>query len=126
MTTIISPITSMITTIVLVTVLVTFLFRLHRGRFSETSTLLRFTFLLLLATDAFATIYLMTYYLVYMPYLLGTVVSMLGSAFVAAFCLGVAAPIDKKRAQDDVWARWFKERNGWEEERRERALENEH
>ena len=123
MTTIISPITSMITIIVLMTILVIVLFRIHRGKFSETTTLLQLTFLLILATDAFALLYLLTFYFVYMPYYLGTVVSMLGSAFVAALCLGVAAPIDKKRAQDDVWNRWLKERNSWEEARRKSALE---
>jgi hypothetical protein len=115
----------MLTTIVLVTIIVVVLFRIHRGRFSETSTLLRFMILLLLATDSFASIYLMTYYLLYMPYLLGSVFGMLTSALFAAVCLGGIAPIDKKRAQDDVWTRWFKERNSWEEARKTRALENE-
>ena len=101
------------------------MFRLHRGRFSETTTLLRLTFLLVIATDAFAVLYLVTYYIVYIPYLLGQVVSFLGAAFVAAFCLGVAAPVDKKRAQDDVWTRWFKERNEGIERQRKSALADE-
>ena len=120
MTTIISPIASMLSVIVLMTILAIVLFRLHRGRFAETTTLLRITFILILAMDVFAVGYLLTYYLVYIPYLLGQVVSMLGAAFVAALCLGVAAPIDRKRAQDDVWTRWVKERNeGLERQRPE-------
>jgi hypothetical protein len=125
MTTIISPITSMLITIVPVTILVVVLFRIHRGRFSETSNLLRFMFLLLLATDIFLSTLLMTYYLVYMPYLFGLMFGILTSALFAAFCLGGIVPIDKKRAQDDVWTRWFKERNSWEEERKKRGLVDE-
>ena len=115
----------MLTTIVLVTILAIVMVRLHRGRFSETTTLLRLAFLLVLATDTFAVLYLVTYYLVNMPYFLGQVVSMLGAAFVAAFCLGVVAPVDKKRAQDDVWTRWFKERNEWLERQRASDLVDE-
>ena len=115
----------MLITIVPVTILVVVLFRIHRGRFSETSNLLRFMFLLLLATDIFLSTLLMTYYLVYMPYLFGLMFGILTSALFAAFCLGGIVPIDKKRAQDDVWTRWFKERNSWEEERKKRALVDE-
>ena len=122
MTTIISPISSMITTIVLVTIIITVLFRIQRGRFSDTSTLFRFSFLLLLATDTFATVSVMTYYFVYLPFLLGLVFGILTSAFFAAFCIGGIIPVDEKRAQDDIWRRWFKERNEWEEERKKRAL----
>jgi hypothetical protein len=75
--------------------------------------------------DVFATLYLMAYYYVYMPYLLGQVVSILGSVLVATLCLGVAAPIDRKRAQDDVWNRWFKERNEALERQRTNDLPHE-
>ncbi len=126
MTTIISPIASMLTIIVLMTILVIVLFRIHRGKFSETTSLLRLTFLLILTMDVSATLYLMTYYFVYMPYLLGQVVSVLGAAFVTSFCLGVAAPVDKKRAQDDVWNRWFKERSeGLERQRKSKLVDEE-
>ena len=125
MTTIISPLTAGLQAIVLVTIIITVMFRIQRGRFSDTSTLFRLAFLLLLATDVFVTIYLVTYYFLYLPYLLGSVFGILTSAFFAAFCLGGIAPIDKKRAEDDAWRRYLKERNEWEEERRKRDLADE-
>jgi len=121
-TIIIGPIILTLPTIVVMTILVIVLFRLHRGKFSETSNLLRFMFLLLLATDVFLSTFYMTYYFVNMPSLFGIGFSVLTSALFAAFCLGGIVPIDKKRAEDDVWTRWFKERDSWNEERKKRAL----
>ena len=122
MTTIVTPITSAMTTIVLVTILLVILLRLHIGRFSEATTLLRLTFLLLLATDSYVLVYLVTYFYVNMPYSLGSVVGMLVLAVFVAFCIGGVAPLAQRRAHDEAWSRYFKERDRWEEERRERAL----
>jgi hypothetical protein len=51
-----------------------------------------------------------------------SVLGMLLLAFGVSLCIGFLAPIGKTKAQDDVWTRWFKERNGWEEEREKRTL----
>lgn len=127
MTSIISPIVIMIEIIVLMTIFIVILLRLYSDRFSETSTLLRLAFLSILATDTGASLYLITFYLVNMPYLIGSVLGMLLLAFGVSFCIGFLAPVDKKRAQDDVWTRWFKERNeGLEKQRKSKLADEEH
>ncbi|MFW9806290.1 MAG: hypothetical protein ACFFFK_06125 [Candidatus Thorarchaeota archaeon] len=122
MTTIISPTARILPIIVLLTISVVILFRVYRGRFSEISNLSKFTFFLLFATDVFATIFLMTYCVVYTPYYFGPMLGVLTSGFFAALCIGGIVPLDWKRDRDDVWAKYLKERNAGLERQKKDTL----
>jgi hypothetical protein len=122
-----SPVTVMGQIALTVSILLALTIRYYSGRWTEFSPLFRISLLIILSLAAGASVFSFVYFLMYFSYamypIIATyVITILTSALIGSCCFGRLSVV---KPRNDVWKRWFKERNGWEEERRTRALAHE-
>lgn len=110
-----------------VSILLALLIRYYSGHWTESSRLFRVLFLAILTLATGASVFSFVYFLMYFPDIAYPIIFMFAvtivtCALIGSCCFGRLSVV---QPHDDVWGRYFKERNEWEEERKKRALAEE-
>lgn len=123
----IHPVTVMGQCAMTVAALLGLFIRYYSGNWSELSRLFKALVLSTLALATGASMFSLVYFLMYFPDIAFLTIALyattiLFSALIGSCCFGRLSVV---KPRDDAWARYFKERNEWEEERRKRDLADE-
>ncbi|KXH70570.1 MAG: hypothetical protein AM326_04190 [Candidatus Thorarchaeota archaeon SMTZ-45] len=128
----IDPMGAMTSAVMLVSILLALLMRYYPRNWSDLSlrskTLLLSVLALATGITIFSFTYIVMYYLMYTTYPIHMILIMflilfVISALIGSCCFGCLSVVQPR--DDEVWTRWFKERDGWEEERKKSALADE-
>ena len=123
----IHPVTVMGQVALAVSILLALIIRYYSGSWTEFSPLFRISLLVILTLAAGVSVFTFVYFLMYFPDIAYPIIFMyattiLFSALIGSCCFGRLSVV---KPRDDVWKRYFKERNEWEEERRKREMAEE-